>query len=117
MIYPKTQESFQPVIESICSFLNVKLNVRTRLNYKNSYYIIKVENQKSCNILIEYLDNHSLLSSKYLDYLEWKKAFLIICNKTHKTNLGGLLILTAKNNMNDKRTYFNWDHLINVKLK
>jgi hypothetical protein len=58
-----------------------------------------------------YLDNHSLLSSKYLDYLEWIRAFNEIINKTHFTDEGRKIICCAKNNMNNKRTYFNWEHL------
>lgn len=111
MIYPNTQESYLYILNNICQFLNVKLHVRNRETKKASYYIIRVENHNSINILINYLDNHILLSSKYLDYLEWKKAFLEIKLKNHFTDLGKNRILTAKNNMNDKRTYFNWDHL------
>jgi hypothetical protein len=70
MIYPKTQESFKPILDQICLFLNVNLIIRNRLNYKNSYYIIKIENQNSTQILIDYLNNNELLSSKYLDFLE-----------------------------------------------
>jgi hypothetical protein len=57
------------------------------------------------------LDSNSLLSSKYLDYLDWKRAFNEIINKTHLTDEGKKIISSLKNNMNDKRTYFNWDHL------
>ena len=111
MVYPKTQQSYLEILEKISLFLNVKLAIRNRINYKNSYYIIKVENHNSIKILISYLDNYSLYSSKYLDYLEWKKAFLIILNKTHFTEEGKNLIFTYKNSMNDKRNYFNWTHL------
>jgi LAGLIDADG endonuclease len=111
MIYPKTQESYNLILDQICSFLDVKLHIRNRIKYKNSYYIIRVENQKSINILINYLNNYSLLSSKYLDYLEWKKAFIEILNKTHFTFDGRNVICSAKNNMNNKRSFFNWDHL------
>jgi len=68
MVYPKTQESYFFILNNISSFLGAKLDVRNRENYKNSYYNIKVENQKSVKILIEYLDKFSLLSSKFLDY-------------------------------------------------
>jgi hypothetical protein len=70
MIYPKTQENYNLILDQICSFLTVKLFQRSRLKYKDSYYIIRVENQNSIKILINYLDNYSLLSSKYLDFLE-----------------------------------------------
>jgi hypothetical protein len=57
------------------------------------------------------LDNFPLLSSKNLDYLDWKKAFLIIVNKTHLTKNGRENILLFKNNMNSKRIYYNWNYL------
>lgn len=111
MTYPKTQESFLPVLNSISSFLQVKLGIRERVNYKNSYYIIKVENQTSVKNLIAYLNKFSLLSSKLLDYDNWKNSFVIILDKTHNTKEGRKIILENKNNMNDKRIYFNWEHL------
>lgn len=111
MIYPKTQESYESILGQICLFLNVKLFVRIRPDKKDSYYVIRVENQNSIKILRGYLDNHSLLSSKYLDYLEWIRAFNEIINKTHFTDEGRKIICCAKNNMNNKRTYFNWEHL------
>jgi hypothetical protein len=72
MIYPKTQENYNLILDQICSFLNVKLFQRSalRAGYTNSYYIIRVENQNSIKIIINYLDSYSLLSSKYLDFLE-----------------------------------------------
>jgi len=120
MIYPKTQESYYTILNQISLFLNIKLAVRTRLNYKNSYYIIRVENQNSTKILIDYLNKYTLLSSKYLDFLEWKKAFRIIFQKSHLKKEGESLsnflifreiIYKAKNNMNNNRHFFNWDHL------
>ena len=111
MIYPKTNESYYQTLIQITEFLNVKLGTRNRENYHKSYYIIRVENQKSIQILIDYLNEYSLLSSKYLDYLEWKQAFKVILAKKHFTDEGRQIILLAKNNMNDNRTKFNWDHL------
>ena len=52
MVYPKTQESYYTILNKIAIFFNIKLNTRTRINYKNSYYIIRVENQNSIKILI-----------------------------------------------------------------
>jgi|ERR1700675_1305921 len=117
MIYPKTQESYYTILNQISLFLKIKLAVRTRLNYKNSYYIIRVENQNSTKILIDYLNRYPLLSSKYLDFLEWEKAFMIILHKTHLQTEGRDIIYTAKNNMNDNRNYFNWDHLKNLECR
>ena len=70
IIYPKTQKSYYNILNQISLFLKIKLVIRNRVNKKNSYYIIKVENQKSLKLLINYLNNYPLLSSKYLDFLD-----------------------------------------------
>jgi hypothetical protein len=111
MIYHKTQESFFSVLHQICLFLNINLNIRTRLNKKNSYFIIRVENQNSIQILINYLNNYPLMSSKYLDFLDWNLAFNEIFNKRHFSDEGKKIIYSAKFNMNNNRNYFNWEHL------
>ena len=111
MIYPKTQESYNLILNKICSSLNVKLYTRIRKNYKNSYYIIRVENQNSIKILIDYLDKYPLLSSKCLDFLSWKICFNEIINKNHFTEEGRKVVSEQKNQMNSNRTYFNWSHL------
>lgn len=69
MIYPKTNISYDFILNKICLCFNVKLNTRVRENYKNSYFIIRIENQQSIIKLINYLNNFPLLSSKYLDFL------------------------------------------------
>jgi hypothetical protein len=111
MIYKKTNESFKPILEKIALNFNVKLNIRDRINYKYNYFIIKLENQNSINLLISYLKNHKLFSSKYLDFLNWEKAFKLILSKSQYTNEGRSIILNLKNNMNNKRTNFDWIHL------
>jgi len=111
MIYPKTQESYYTILNQICLFLNVKLAIRDRSNYKNPNYIIRVENQASIQILLDYLNKYALLSSKRLDFKDWEKSFSLILEKKHLTEQGRDIILAHKNSMNDKRTYFNWDYL------
>lgn len=111
MIYPKTNESYLDILEKISFCFNIKLAIRNRINYKNNYYIIRIENQNSTKLLMNYLDNYFLLSSKYLDYLDWKKAFLIILNKDHFLEEGNKLIFKYKNSMNNKRTFYDWSHL------
>lgn len=114
MIYPKTNESYKFILTSICLALSVNLNIRIRKDKKNFYYIIRVENQNSTQLLIDYLDNYPLLSSKHLDYLCWKIAFNEIINKNHMTVDGRKIIYEKKGHMNNSRTYFNWDHLDNL---
>jgi len=111
MIFLKTLESYQTILNQICLFLNVKLAIRDRSNHTNPIYIIGVENQASVRILINYLNKYPLLSSKRLDFEDWEKSFSLILEKKHLTEEGREIILAAKNSMNDKRTYFNWDYL------
>lgn len=134
IIYPKTNESYDFILNYICLYFNIKLHTRIKKmpaqseafkSYfkpfgfirKNSYYIIKIENQQSIKLLINYLKDYPLLSSKYLDFLSWDKAFKEIINKTHFTIEGRKIILEQKNQMNNKRTYFNWEHLNNIKCR
>lgn len=71
MIYLKTLESYDTILSQICLFLNVKLAVRDRSNHKNPIYIIRVENQASVQILIDYLNKYPLLSSIRMDFKDW----------------------------------------------
>ena len=109
MIYPKTNENYNSILNKICLALNVKLQIR--VSKKNSYYIIRLENQNAIKLLIGYLDIYPLLSSKHLDFLSWKIVFNEIINKNHMTVEGRKLVSLQKSQMNNSRTYFNWDHL------
>lgn len=111
MIYPKTNESYNFILNKICLALNVKLHSRIRDGQKDSYYIIRVENQNSIKLLIDYLDIYPLLSSKHLDFLCWKIVFNEIINKNHMTVEGRKIVSFQKGQMNDSRKDFNWDHL------
>ena len=111
MIYPKTNENYNSILNKICLALNVKLQIRERVSKKNSYYIIRLENQNAIKLLIGYLDIYPLLSSKHLDFLSWKIVFNEIINKNHMTVEGRKLVSLQKSQMNNSRTYFNWDHL------
>ena len=114
MVYPKNNESYNYILNKICLALNVKLHSRIRENIKKSYYIIRVENHNSIKSLIDYLDSYPLNTSKYLDFLSWKIVFYSIINKNHMTVEGRKLVSEQKSQMNNSRTYFNWDHLNNL---
>lgn len=110
-IYPVTKKSYEPILKSIASFFNVQLHTRYRVTVDRSYYIIRLENQASIQLLCIYLENYPLLSHKHLDYLNWQKAFNLIVSRQHFSKEYGDLILNYKNQMNAKRTIFSWDHL------
>ena len=50
--------------------------------------------------MINYFDQYHLLSSKHLNYLKWRKAYILIQNKEHLTELGLEQITKLKKTMN-----------------
>ena len=54
----------------------------------------------SAKKVIEYFDNYHLLSSKFINYLKWRKAYLIIQEKQHLNELGISKIKKLKATMN-----------------
>ena len=81
-------------------------------NGLNSFmWRVRTTNQNGVLAIIHYFNKFPLWSSKYLDYLNWEKAFNIILNKRHTKPEGLFEIKQLKNNMNNKRTEFSWKHL------
>jgi hypothetical protein len=54
----------------------------------------------SAKNVIDYFDRFHLLSSKHINYLKWRKAYLIIQNKIHLNKEGKDKIMKLKNSMN-----------------
>lgn len=54
----------------------------------------------SAKKVIKYFDTFHLQSSKHINYLKWRKAYLIIQNKDHLTETGINKIKILKNSMN-----------------
>jgi len=50
--------------------------------------------------IIRYFDHYHLLSSKHINYLKWRKVFLLIQGKAHRTPEGIKRILAIKGSMN-----------------
>lgn len=98
-------EDIIDIMNKISNFLLTNLKIRN----KNNQYWIRTTSLESNLILIEYLTKYPLFSSKYMDYISWKKVIQFIINKEQKNNLDE--ILKYKESMNSKRTFFNWDHL------
>lgn len=57
------------------------------------------------NTLIPFLDQYPLLTSKHLNYLDFKKAVEIIANKEHLTTKGLETLRILANNMNTGRSF------------
>lgn len=64
-------------------------------------------------IIINYLENFPLFSSKYLNYLDWKEVVNLIKDKKHLLPLYKTHIANIKNNMNSFRKIYDWEHLKN----
>ena len=56
----------------------------------------------SAKKVINYFDEYHLLSNKQLNYLKWRKAYLLILQKEHLTAKGIEKIVMLKNRMNNK---------------
>ncbi len=115
MYEPITKNSYFNVLLEIAEFLNCNLKTRKQISTNNEYYIIAASSRKSLKIIINYFKDFPLYSSKYLDYLNWKEAVILMLENNHYTEQGIIKIDTLKNSMNSKRVYFNWNH-INIKF-
>lgn len=126
---PITNESYESVLTNIANFLNCSLLTRNQKSTGNDYYILTASSQKSLNIIVDYLEKYTLFSSKYLDYKDWKEVVELIFPALSEAQAGWLrqenkprvwsdeaisYAASKKDNMNTRRTYFNWDHLKNL---
>ena len=75
-------------------------NIGYRKNQDTYYY--GSTSFGSAKKVINYFDFHHLLSSKYVNYLKWRKVYVIIQNKDHLNNEGLVKISKLKMTMNNK---------------
>lgn len=109
--------SFFPIMSKLATFFNVTLYSRNReiSNKIFSSYILMCTTKISCNKVIHYFETYPLLSSKYLDYVDW----VTVINFKKDNNLNSAYLdktLAIRQNFNSTRTKFNWDHLNNCYL-
>ena len=62
----------------------------------------------SANKVVKYFDEYHLQSNKYINYLKWRKAYVLIQNKDHLNEIGINKIIKLKNSMNS----FNKDIIL-----
>lgn len=107
--------SFLPVCNTIAEHFNLGLYHRTR---KKKYHLIIVSTTsvRTNTKVIEYFEKFPLFSSKYLDYVNWKTIHKMQEKKLHLTSEGLEICETIKQNHNNNRTRFSWDHLKNFYL-
>lgn len=118
MVEPISKQSYSDVLTEIANFFNCKLLVRKQASTGNEYYTLAASSRKSLQIILDYFECFPLYSSKYLDYKNWAEAARLILANEHYTSFSDEIadkVSNLKNNMNLKRTYFNWDHLNSLK--
>lgn len=100
------------LMSTISAFLDVKLE-STRENRKETQYRVRTNSVLKNLKIKNYLVQHPLKSSKYLDFKDWCLVLNYFENETHIENMDN--ITKIKNQMNKSRYEFNWNHLINFK--
>lgn len=101
----------------VSAFLNTNLLTRSRIQefygVKKlfSTFIVVAHNKESLKIIETYFNKFPLASAKYLDFKNWETCGEFTENKSPDNRNK---IIQLKNQMNNKRTYFNWDHLNNL---
>ena len=108
---PISKNSYSDVLTEIAELLSCKLKTRKQVSTGNEYFTLTASSRKSLLIISTYFESFPLYSSKYLDYKNWREAVDLILKNDQYTVQGIIRIDFIKNNMNLKRTYFNWNHL------
>ena len=66
------------------------------------------------NINLNYYNKYPLYSRKHHNYKDWEIVAKLRLNNKHYTEDGISKVESAKNSMNNSRTFFNWNHLNNL---
>jgi len=93
---------------NILKLIKEKLGIGNVRSYKNEY-IFNVTDKKGIEKLIQIFDKYNLNTTKYLDYLAFKKAFNIYNNKDENSKIDTIKndIIKLKESMNKKRVDFD----------
>ena len=84
---------------------------KIRMDRPNPEYRVRTTSLRGNLVLVNYLENYPLFSSKYLNYQDWRKVLVFFENKNHTNPESIKTIIELKSKMNNKRTEFNWNHL------
>jgi hypothetical protein len=113
----KEKESFFTIISKIAMFLGVNVYSRSRIVDTKEFYSFTVvtHNSNSRIIFINYLLRYPLLSSKYLDFLDWRRVLEF--QKANSLTSSYLnKAIQIRKDFNSTRTTFTWNHLKNCYL-
>lgn len=99
------KSSYSPIMINLAESFNGSVYCKSRTLNNKSYscFIIITFTNESNVLLINYLEKYPLWTSKYLDYLSWKK---IVLSQASSTNVHQIAIETLKD-YNKTRTTFN----------
>ncbi len=113
--------SFQIKIIEIINRIKLEITLNFQINQKNKDILILIKNYLGGNIgyrssqdtyyygsssfgsakkVINYFDEYTLLSSKFINYLKWRKAYLLIEHRDHLAESGINKIKKLKLSMN-----------------
>ena len=108
--------TFTPICNTIAEFLSLGIYHRVR---KGKYYsiIICTTSVNTNAKVVDYFQKYPLFSSKYWNFLDWRKIHEMQRKKLHLTPKGLQICETIKSNYNRNRRAFSWDHLNNFYLK
>lgn len=109
---PNVNLTYHPIISDLATYFNVNLATREYKSGKYNYILV-VNTFEKVPIVINYFNSFPLMSSKYLDYQDWKEVYDMILTKDHLTEDGRIKIKFIKMKMNDNRVSISWDHLNN----
>jgi hypothetical protein len=112
-----TRESFFTIMSKIAAYLAVNVYSRSRTVGMKEFlsFTVVAHNNNSRLKLVNYLTLFPLLSSKYLDYLDWKTVLELQINNNLTSSYLDYAVQTRKD-FNSTRTTFTWKHLKNSYL-
>ena len=110
--------SYFNVISKIGDYLGVNVYSRTRTLKEKEFYSFTVMavSKSSLKKTTEYFNQFPLLSSKYLNYVKWC-SILELQNSNPLTSSYLDAAISVKEDFNNTRTTYNWDHLKNSYLE
>ena len=97
-------------LKIIAGFLQASVKT-TKLGSSHPQFRIRTTNLKGNFCLLNYLEAYPLFSSKHLDFKDWQKVLDLFKKGEHRQKEGILKIISIKQEMNDRRTLFTWNHL------
>lgn len=105
---PLEQSSNFEILSHLSFFLMSNLK-ETKIHTKHPQYRVRTTSLKGNLVLVNYLIKYPLFSKKYLDFLDFNRVLDYFIKKEHYSKLEEIKYI--KLNMNNNRTFFNWDHL------